>query len=253
MNFQRPCIMSVKVTIFTFLSFVSLLYTIFTGFELCLFLSSNRNGLLLASQESANTSIDGLCKNMGFVFAFVILHSLLASKSVKLLFEIFKLSPLHRSCYNVISCWMLKLLMTKWIVVNFDHFAFIWDCSDNKGLVLLFQILHIFGWFSIFSTIYILDFFEFVGLKQVQYFAYNLGCPMSLKSAEAQNFFSNLRHPVATGFLIVFWFVPCMTIDRFLLATVFSLYLFQGSKIDKANYNYLYQMYIRKNNTLKLN
>lgn len=242
--------MEFKVIIFSVISVVSVFYTIFTGFELCLFLSSNRNGFLLGFVSSSSGHLKNLLINLFYVIAFIVLHSFLASEKVKLVFHWFGISPLHRSFYNAISCRILKLLMSNWVLVYRDNYV-IWNFSDSKGLVIISQIFHICGWFSIFSTVYILDFFEFVGLKQVQYYMNNLGCPLTAKTAEAQSFFNNLRHPTATGFLIVFWCAPCMTIDRLFLASIFSIYLFKRSKINRSNYEYISQMYNRKNFSLK--
>ena len=56
------------------------------------------------------------------------------------------------------------MLMRYWMVVNLTP---VWDYSQNHVVVLLCQLLHAIGWISIFSTIFILDFNEFAGLKQV--------------------------------------------------------------------------------------
>ena len=45
------------------------------------------------------------------------------------------------------------------------------------------------------------------------------GCTRAEKSASARQFLDNMRHPLCSGFLSVLWCVPCMTADRFLLAS----------------------------------
>ena len=56
-------------------------------------------------------------------------------------------------------------------------------------------------------------------LLQVQFYLNDMGCPLSVKTTGAQDFFNNMRHPVAFGALVVLWIVPCMSVDRLLLAS----------------------------------
>jgi len=61
---------------------------------------------------------------------------------------------------------LVQILMWYWSISNLP---LVWNYSHNSVIITVCQILHIIGWLSIFSTIYILDFHEFIGLKQVDY------------------------------------------------------------------------------------
>ncbi|XP_076809108.1 nurim-like [Clavelina lepadiformis] len=235
-----------KSIVFTVISVLSILYTFSTMFKFILFVSGNSSGLLDVAQVQHKVSASFIAKDLSLISIFIAVHSVMATVSARRVFTYLGLNPIHRSVYNSISCFSLELLMKYWVLILPD-IPLIWDKSDSSILVYVCQVFQALAWLCIFAVLYILDFAEFIGAKQVQYYVEDLGCPLLSKTAEAQSVFKNMRHPVVSSFLIVLWCVPSMTIDRFILASILTLYPLHMSNISDKDYAYVRDMYARKN------
>uniref|UniRef100_H2YJR6 Nurim n=1 Tax=Ciona savignyi TaxID=51511 RepID=H2YJR6_CIOSA len=243
--------MKVKTLIFGTVSAVSALYTFYTTFRLVIFISSKKNGLLLTDKSSQGGSLlEGIAFDLFLLFLFIFNHSICALDVFKQKFSELGFSPLHRSFYNLTTCLTLQVLINNWVML-YPSVPLVWNLSNLKYVIDLFQIVHLMGWFFIFSVIYILDISEFFGLKQVQYYASNLGCPMRSKTIFAQDFYQHLRHPWFVGIISVLWLVPCLSLDRFLLASGLTLYFLHGSQLTPHDYKYVRTMYQRKSTTIE--
>uniref|UniRef100_A0A8D0B7A9 Nurim n=1 Tax=Salvator merianae TaxID=96440 RepID=A0A8D0B7A9_SALMN len=74
---------------------------------------------------------------------------------------------------------------------------------------------------------------------QVYYHCLGMGDPLAVKSSRAVRLYSHLRHPVYTEFLLILWVVPCLSLDRLLLALLFTAYLTFAHRLDQQDYVYL--------------
>nr|XP_006819384.1 PREDICTED: nurim-like [Saccoglossus kowalevskii] len=104
---------------------------------------------------------------------------------------------------------------------------------------LLFVCVHCIGWIAIVGTVLIVDYSEFLGLKQVYYYLIGQESPISKKSPSLQRLYSHMRHPLFTGLTLILWCQPVMSFDRLLLAVVWTLYLALGHNLDIRDYQYL--------------
>uniref|UniRef100_A0A8C6V9T5 Nurim n=1 Tax=Naja naja TaxID=35670 RepID=A0A8C6V9T5_NAJNA len=74
---------------------------------------------------------------------------------------------------------------------------------------------------------------------QVYYYCLGMGDPLAVKSSRALRLYSHLRHPLYVEFLLILWAVPCLSIDRLLLASLFTVYLTCAHSLDEQDYLYL--------------
>lgn len=95
-----------------------------------------------------------------------------------------------------------------------------------------------------------MDPIELLGIKHI----YDEN-PMASKTKELQNLYSHMRVPVFIAPMALLWFVPVMTLDRFLLASVFTFYLMFKSKINDNDVRYtskqlnlMYEHYVNRLN-----
>ncbi|KAL7986317.1 hypothetical protein Chor_011483 [Crotalus horridus] len=167
--------------------------------------------------------LHSLTADMGLIILFILQHSLMASDRVK---------------HWISNCF--GLLMRYWQPVL--EGPMLWNTSTEPWTTwvpLTCFILHFISWLIIFSIILIFDYAELMGVKQVYYYCLGIGDPLAMKSSRALRLYSHLRHPLYVEFLLILWAVPCLSLDRLLLAFFFTFYLTCAHSLDEQDYLYL--------------
>ena len=123
---------------------------------------------------------------------------------------------------------IFQLLVNNWRRTEAFH---LWNVDIGSRPILwwAFTIPHVFAWTVIYGGSLMMDLPELLGCKQVYYDVNDLAPPLSYKTIELSEFYSRLRHPSFTGFLIIFWCTNCMR-------WVAKLSYNQRSSINKARY-----------------
>ncbi|XP_034941890.1 nurim homolog [Chelonus insularis] len=218
----------------------SFLYTFHVLYNFMYFTSThNEHHKIITAPENnlIQSILWRLLTDTSLLSIFVLQHSVMANEFVKKIYQRLNKSELERSIYNVFSSAALHLMIIKWQPIPWVS---LWnvDTTTNNTLWLLFTTFHSLGWFIIYSGCVMLDIAELIGIKQVYYKISNRPCPLATKSREYQRYLSHMRHPSFVGFLMIVWVHPFMTIDRFLLASVLTIYMLLMWKIDQEDYNY---------------
>ncbi|XP_015585946.1 nurim homolog [Cephus cinctus] len=220
----------------------SFLYTFYILCNLMYFLSTHNENqkTLLQTTKAENLNLSttwALLMNACLLSSFMLQHSVMASNYAKEIYSKLDIQDLERSIYNASSAAVLHLLMRYWQSVPWVS---IWDIdtAHNNTLWLVFSGFHVLGWFIVYSGCLMMDISELAGLKQVYYKISARPSPMAMKSLELQRYYAHMRHPSFSGFLIILWLHPFMTVDRFLLATIVTLYMVLMWSIDENDYNY---------------
>uniref|UniRef100_A0A8D0AVS4 Nurim n=1 Tax=Salvator merianae TaxID=96440 RepID=A0A8D0AVS4_SALMN len=180
-----------------------------------------------------------LTVDVGLIAFFILQHSLMATERVKR-WTSSCFGVLQRSFYVFCTALALQLLMRYWQPVQDG--PMLWKTSTEPWVTwvpLICFILHFIAWLVIFSIILIFDYAELMGIKQVYYHCLGMGDPLAVKSSRAVRLYSHLRHPVYTEFLLILWVVPCLSLDRLLLALLFTAYLTFAHRLDQQDYVYL--------------
>jgi hypothetical protein len=124
--------------------------------------------------------------------------------------------------------------------------------SDRPWLWLFFCIIHALSWLTIYACLLIMDFTEFVGVKQVYYYLVKDGLhPMDEKARPVQSVYRHLRHPGVMCFLVILWVHPVMSLSRLFLALAFSFYLLFGHRVKPDDYTYLRRQFEKKAHSLQ--
>ncbi|XP_017875087.1 nurim homolog isoform X1 [Ceratina calcarata] len=232
---------------------VCFLYTIYILYSLGHFLSNHNvtNETIVSSKEDeSNVSLLWpLSTDMTLLSIFILQHSFMASELVKDLFSKFQVDYIERTVYNVFSAMTLHLLISKW---EFISSVTLWkvDTFSNDVSWYTFTTLHVLAWIIIYSGCLMMDLSELAGLKQVYYKFSSRPCPIVMKSRGLLRYYMHMRHPSLTGFLIIFWIHPYMTLDRLLLASILTIYMGLMWTIDKEDYDYHAHLVKLKQNEL---
>ncbi|XP_017875090.1 nurim homolog isoform X3 [Ceratina calcarata] len=155
--------------------------------------------------------------------------------------------------FSVVTCTVC-FLYTIYILYSLGHFlsnhnvtneTIVSSKEDESNVSLLWPL-------STDMTLgcLMMDLSELAGLKQVYYKFSSRPCPIVMKSRGLLRYYMHMRHPSLTGFLIIFWIHPYMTLDRLLLASILTIYMGLMWTIDKEDYDYHAHLVKLKQNEL---
>lgn len=95
------------------------------------------------------------------------------------------------------------------------------DLATNKGYFWIYSIVHGICWaFICLGSLYV-DLPELLGVKQLFRDASS-----TQASVELRRLRDHIRHPSINGLLVILWGANVMTLDRAVLAAIWSIYMF---------------------------
>lgn len=124
------------------------------------------------------------------------------------------------------------------------------DVQDSEPLWWSYMVLHSVAWAVIVGGTVLMDLPELLGVKQVYYDTQRLLAPMLYKSDELKRLYGHVRHPSFVGLTLVLWSANTMSVDRLLLAAVWTLYMFVAWSTDEDDVNYHRCQWSRKRGEL---
>jgi methanethiol S-methyltransferase len=156
--------------------------------------------------------------NLLLLILFSLQHSLMARQGFKTWLKNHIPEAAERSTYILMSSVVLALVCYFWQPMP----QVIFDLSGTWAGTLLYGF-YALGWFvGLFST-FLIDHFDLFGLKQAWYnmkgrddFQYRFQTPL---------FYKLVRHPIYTGWLMIHWFTPVMTVGHLIFACFISIYI----------------------------
>jgi methanethiol S-methyltransferase len=182
-----------------------------------------------------------LALNLSLLMLFGIQHSVMARQGFKKWVKNHIPASAERSSYILLSSVTLGIVCFLWQPMP----QAIFDLSGTWAEPVLYS-LYGFGWFvGLFST-FLIDHFDLFGLKQAWYnwkgrndFHYRFRTPL---------FYKLVRHPIYTGWLMIHWFTPVMTVGHILFASVITIYIYIAIKFEEKDlvdqFGETYQNYI---------
>ncbi|KAL5006200.1 hypothetical protein ScPMuIL_015006 [Solemya velum] len=184
------------------------------------------------------------------VAIFILQHTMMASHSFRKRVKTWGLAPLHRTGYNVATCLVLNLLIGYWQPISGVS---LWLLNVPSGSLLwtFFFLLHTAAWCVIVLELLIMDPLEFIGVKSVYYYVRDWYSPTYYMSAKLRHLFEHMRHPGATALLLILWLHPLMTLDRAMLAFLWTFYLSWGHRVTERDYIFVEDQVYSKTVTWK--
>jgi methanethiol S-methyltransferase len=149
--------------------------------------------------------------DLGLLAAFAIQHSVMARPDFKRWWTRVVPESAERSTYVLISSLVLMALFACWEPIG----GVVWHASE--GAVRTAAIaLYAFGWLLLLYTTFLVDHLELFGLAQV--WRNFRGSPDQPPRFHTPSLHRLVRQPLYTGWLLVFWVTPTMTVAHFVLA-----------------------------------
>lgn len=125
------------------------------------------------------------------------------------------------------------------------------NLDENQVLWWAFAITHTICWTVIYGGCLIMDLPEILGIKQVYYNMKHYAQPTVYKSHELRQLYQHIRHPSFISLTIIFCATNLMSLDRFILASMMTSYMYLGWSTDQNDVLYQKSQLIRKKYELK--
>jgi protein-S-isoprenylcysteine O-methyltransferase Ste14 len=168
-----------------------------------------------------------LVVNAMLVVLFGVQHSIMARKWFKHWLVSYIPRHLERSTFVLVSGLLTLVVIALW--QNID--AAVWVVESTLPGVAL-QVGYWFGIAYLMSSSFVTNHFELFGLRQAWlYFSNRQYTPLEFKQRWMYRY---SRHPMMLGFLFIFWCSPEMSVTRFTLALLFTIYIFEGIRHEEG-------------------
>ena len=176
-----------------------------------------------ASIRTSNGFVGWIVWDMALLCQFAVSHSILLLPSTRKRLSRFIPSPQ----YGVFFCFMTCLSLWATILLWKSCPMAVWDKSGIEGSAIHGAL--IVSWLSLFYSISLTGFGYQTGWTTWwAWFRRKKIAPRQFASHGAYRFF---RHPIYLSFMGLIWSNPSMTADRFVLAVVWTIYIFIGSEL----------------------
>jgi protein-S-isoprenylcysteine O-methyltransferase Ste14 len=182
----------------------------------------------LADLSWAPTTVDGpsrspawsaLLVNGALLLAFAVHHSVAARPGVKRRMARVLPAAAERSTYVLVASALLALIFWQWRPMP----GTIW-AVDGPPWVALLRLLFALGWVIAVAATFMIDHWDFVGLRQAHWSAGAYPPPRFTE----RWLYAWVRHPLMLGLLVAFWATPRMTVSHLVFALAGTGYIAVG-------------------------
>ena len=159
--------------------------------------------------------------------AFALQHSVMARPSFKRAWIRVVPAASERSTYVLSACLTLGLLMWAWQPVGPTLYH---AHGQVRGVLLVLQGV---GWLLVIRSTFLVSHTQLFGLPSAPSSSRpGAGAPPALVERSCYRY---VRHPLMTGFLIVFWSASDLTAGHLLLALAMTLYVRIGTALEEQD------------------
>jgi protein-S-isoprenylcysteine O-methyltransferase Ste14 len=166
--------------------------------------------------------------DLGLLGLFGVQHSVMARPAFKRWWTRFVPSTIERSTYVLLASSVLLLLYWQWRSMP----GHVWDVRQPVGRAAMW-VLFWLGWAMVLSATFMINHFEFFGLRQV-YLAWR-GKPYSELGFRTHLLYRLVRHPLMLGFLVAFWAAPTMTVGHLLFSVAITVYILIALQLEERD------------------
>lgn len=184
-----------------------------------------------------------LAVNVGLLTLFAMQHSGMARPRFKSALASVMAPALERSTYVLVSSLSLIGLMVLWQPMG----GVVWSLEHELARALV-MATYFLGWILMIWATFLIDHYEMFGLRQVwsRFCGSTRWLEPSFRTPSAYRY---MRHPVYTGWLVVMWASPIMTVSHLVLAVGMTAYVLIGVRLEERDLERrlpYYEQYRRK-------
>ena len=192
---------------------------------LILFCSGASSAFSLDAPVAAGGSAVAVSVDVACMLLFGLQHSAMARPAVKRFVSERLGADLERSCYVLMACASLLLLMLAWRPLP----QVLWSLPAWR---VWFQVGFVLGTLGVYAAAFALNHAELLGLPQAWF---GSGLPgIQPNCLRVSGPYRLVRHPLMTGLLLVFWSTWQMTLGHALFALGMTVYVFVGTHFEEV-------------------
>lgn len=158
---------------------------------------------------------------------FGLQHSLMARPAFKRWTRPLNASTVERSTYVLLASLALALLFWQWRPMP----AVVWHLGEPAHTIVL--AVSGAGWLLLLVAATAIGPLELLGLARVH--DHLRGRAETAPVFRTPGPYALVRHPLMTGFLLVFWAAPTMTAGRLLLAAAMTVYILVAIRLEERD------------------
>jgi methanethiol S-methyltransferase len=148
---------------------------------------------------------------------FAAQHSLMARPAFKKWISTLISPEIERSNYILLSSAALLLICWQWQPIT----AVVWK-TENETISMIITGLFFLGWLIVVLSTFMINHFEFFGLKQI--FENLMNQQAGSPKFQTNFLYKIIRHPIMLGFVIAFWATSLMTVGHLIFSVTTTLY-----------------------------
>ena len=156
----------------------------------------------------------------GLLALFAMQHTVMARSWFKRWLTRVVPGPAERATFVLGATLALALLFWAWRPVG----GVVWKLSGPAYAMIL--AVQLAGWVVALSSTFMISHFDLFGMRQA--WLYLRGTGYTPPAFTQRGLYRRVRHPLMTGFVIVFWAAPVMTAGHLLFATAATGYILAG-------------------------
>jgi methanethiol S-methyltransferase len=158
---------------------------------------------------------------------FAVQHTVMARPWFKRRWTRIVPAPAERASYVLAACLVMALLFWLWRPVG----GTVWSMSGPAAGVL--WAVYAAGWAVAVSSTFLVSHFDLFGVRQAWLHARRVA--YSPPPFTERGLYRRIRHPLMTGFVVVFWAAPVMTAGHLLFAAAATGYILVGIRFEERD------------------
>ena len=171
----------------------------------------------------------GSVVNVAILMAFALQHSGMARPRFKLWLSRYVPTVALRSIYVLASSLAMITLMMLWQPIGWV----VWSVETTPARHLILGV-YFAGWMVMVWSTFLIDHWELFGLRQA-WRAFHGAAPCRAPAFRTPAAYRYVRHPIYTGWLMLLWAAPVMTISHLVIAAGLSLYVVLGVRLEERD------------------
>ncbi len=174
------------------------------------------------------STLGAITINVGLVVLFAVQHTIMARPGFKAMMRNWLPAATERATFLLFTGSILIIAIVFWQPLP----GVVWHV-EQTGLMIGLWGLYALGWTYLLLATFVTNHFELMGLRQI--YLYFRNKPYTSIPFTNKFMYSYSRHPMMLGLLIGMWCVPVMSVSQFVMASLFTVYVFIGITFEERD------------------